>query len=505
MIRKILKNQKGIALIWTAIFSIASLGFVALAVDLSFAYVVSTELKSVADAAALTAASSYLNELRDNVDGVDGGVDFAAIRINVQETVNAIVGRSRVLNLGANTDVAIEIQYGSYQDNGLPYDGSQFTDMTGDIGDDGTTMEQISAFRVISSRSDAQGNGLPFNFASAIGIDEFALERDSVAILAPRNFVLVIDTSGSMDDLTYVRPEGEIGSPPWAPEESFIVYPPADDEEGTPWFSPFSPSSDAFDGFGPVAPQPLQVVLDSSLDFVERLVRDGTLGDSAGVNYFSGGAVRKIGLTSLTAASLADEFTPLLTNATLYGNLVQGPSVDDFGTALPEHFRLPPEFVFDFVSEQYNANIAIPNGHTNIGGAIDAGLNSIANAVAGLTQSISVIVLFTDGQPDCAPINEGGAIECFGSDATAEQRTRAREYAFERATAAISEGVVIYPISYGNLDEETLTLLDEIAVLSGLSDGHFRAGASSNVDEISDVLDSIFEEIFQLIPFVLVA
>jgi hypothetical protein len=505
MIIKILKNQKGIALIWTAIFSIASLGFVALAVDLSFSYVVSTELKSVADAAALTAASSYLNELRESVDGVDGGVDFAAIRVNVQQTVNAIVGRSRVLNLGVNTDVAIQIQYGRYQDNGLPYDGSQFTDLTGDIGVDGEAMEQISAFRVIASRSEADGNALPFNFAAAIGVEEFALERDSVAILAPRNFVLVIDTSGSMDDLSYVRPEGEIASPPWSPEESFIIYPPAEDEAGTPWFSPHSPSNDAFDAFNPVVPQPLQVVLDSSFNFVERLVRDGTLGDSAGVNYFSGGAVRKIDLTSLTALSLEEQFTPLLTNETLYNNLVQGPDTDEFGTALPSHFRLPVEFVYDFVSEQYNGNIAIPNGHTNIGGAIDAGLNSIANAVAGLTQSISVIVLFTDGQPDCAPIIGGGAIECFGSDATSEQRTRAREYAFERATAAIGEGVVIYPISYGNLDEETLTLLDEIAVLSGLSDGHFRAGESNNVEEISDVLDSIFEEIFQLIPFVLVA
>jgi uncharacterized membrane protein len=166
MIIKILKNQKGIALIWTAIFSIASLGFVALAVDLSFSYVVSTELKSVADAAALTAASSYLNELRESVDGVDGGVDFAAIRVNVQQTVNAIVGRSRVLNLGVNTDVAIQIQYGRYQDNGLPYDGSQFTDLTGDIGVDGEAMEQISAFRVIASRSEADGNALPFNFAA---------------------------------------------------------------------------------------------------------------------------------------------------------------------------------------------------------------------------------------------------------------------------------------------------------------------------------------------------
>lgn len=507
MIHQLVKNTRGVALVWTTLFMVVAMGVASMAVDLSYAYVVSTELKSVADAGALTAASTYLNELRNEM--TDGqiqmnGVDFEQIRTNVITNVNAIIGRSRVLDLGVRQPVSVDVQFGTYTDNGEPYDGTQFLDRTDELMMDASISNEISAFRVVASRGEG-GQTLSYTFASILGVDNFAVQRDSVAILAPRNFVLTIDTSGSMDDLTYLPPEGGQGLPPWEPAESFITVPPFEDEPGTPWFSPHAPSSiESIDGFDPITPQPLQVVLDSSRSFLQRLIDQASLGDSAGINYFSETGVIKEGLTLIDAESMTNIFNPLLSNGALYGNLEVGPETDEDDEPLVPHFRMNDTITFNYGTQQYDGRAAIPYGHTNIGDAIDSAINSISNSTAGATQSISVIVLFTDGEPDCIPLGVGSGVQCLGSEITPGQRTAARNYAFERARAAISQGIVIYPISYGNLDAETVTMLDEIALLSGLPDGHFAAGNSVSLDEISGVLDEIFEEIARLIPFVLV-
>jgi len=487
------------ALVYTAIVLTSLLGFLALGIDLGFSYVISNELKSVADAGALTAASSYVAELRDaeaeqkNLDNVDTRVD---IEREVLEQVELIIGRSRVLNLGADSDITVTLQFGRYTFTSTPYDGSQFTDLTAELKAGNVGMERITSFRVVATRGDTPNNTWTYKFANILGFGDLFLERASVSILAPRNFMLVLDTSASMDNITYVRPEGPVPLPPWGPDESFLTWLPEKEEAGTPWYSPHAPGpedEDRFEGFGPIYPQPLQVVLDSSLVFLQMLAGRGSIGDQAGVNYFSQGSASKIELRRMTREVVDGDFTNLLRNYLLYENL-------EMAGEAPEHFQLRDGISnFDFTTYQYDDFIAIPNGQTNIGEAIDLAVSNIYDSLGAITQSTSVIILFTDGRPTCV-----GLGNCFREPLTANESRRAREYTFKRAQQAIKQGVLIYPISYGSLDQPTIALLDEIALLSGLPDGHYSAGNETDVDEIRQTLIAIFNDISLLIPFVLV-
>ncbi len=90
------KNQRGIVFIYSVFFFIVALGFVALAADLGFAYVVSTELKSVADAAALTAAASFLTEMRQRAEADDDLPDAGvADAVGVDRSPGAVRQRRR--------------------------------------------------------------------------------------------------------------------------------------------------------------------------------------------------------------------------------------------------------------------------------------------------------------------------------------------------------------------------------------------------------------------------
>jgi Flp pilus assembly protein TadG len=498
----LLFNQKGVAIIWTAIFILMLTGMTAMAVELGFAYAVSNELKSVADAGALTAAKSYLDELRE-ANELGTPVDFGQVEADVRANVQAIAGRSRIFQIASSPAIDIEVQYGTYTRDSTPYQertGTQFTDRTADVQSGAAEPNQISAFRVFARRGNSEANRLPFFFARIWDLENFAVERESVSTFAPRNMVLVIDTSASMDDLSYLRPAGAVPPPPWPASHSFVIFPPESANPSTPWYSPYAPGpTDRYAGYDAIMPQPMQTVLDSSLNFLTDLSGQSSFGDQAAVEYFSESAKNKLDLTPVTNANIAGQFQPLLTNNTLYGGLVK-----DTVTANPPHFVLPPAVsAYDFTAQQYEGPIAIPNGQTNIGDAISLARNTLSGA-ENVNQSIPVVVLFTDGQPNCAPDPEGSTtVRCFGSTASEDQLERSREYTFRKAADSIEEGILIYPISYGDIDEQSLTMLDEIAYLSGLRNGHFSVGTTTDLEEIREQLRAIFNEIAQLVPFML--
>jgi uncharacterized membrane protein len=152
-----IKNNNGFVLVWGAAFMLISIAMAALAVDLGYSYVVSNELKSVADAAALTASSSYVSALREAV--ADGealeSIDPDTIEAEVINNVNVITGRSRVLNLTSRGPVNVQIQFGNYNFNGQVYlegNGTQFTDRTEAVRSGAVPIQSITAFRVIASR-----------------------------------------------------------------------------------------------------------------------------------------------------------------------------------------------------------------------------------------------------------------------------------------------------------------------------------------------------------------
>lgn len=526
-----LKNQRGIVFIYSVFFFVVALGFAGLAVDLGYAYVVSTEVKSVADAAALTAASSFLTEMRqrsgDGEDLNEASVT-SAVKAATANAANAIIQRSRFVSQG---QIDMNLKFGTYNTaSNQPYNektGSFFTEITAG------NLRSISAFRVDVSRS---GAGMATFFARTFGVTIMSMNRNSVSILAPRNFLMVIDTSGSMDDITYPRTttmnlDGTVSPPAtvWPHSESFISRPTVSASFPI-LFSPQAPATnDAFADFGVVQPEPLRVVLQSSLDFLNGIADTSTLGDQAGVYYFARNTSSKISqagksIIPVNTQNITDVFEPLLTNRALYNGL----RPFNKATALPNGaFLGGNDFAYEYpasgagifpylpATEQFNGPIAIPQGNTNIGDAIIFALNNLSTAPSNTTQSITTLILFTDGMPDCAPVSPGGAVQCYGTGATAAQLAAARNYVFQQAQKAIDKNIRIYPITYGNFGDDGTSpakaaeaqkatlLFDAIAQMSGLA-GHFHIADTADVTAIETELEKAFEQISLLIPFSLV-
>ncbi len=527
------KNQRGIVFIYSVFFFIVALGFVALAADLGFAYVVSTELKSVADAAALTAAASFLTEMRQRAEADDDLTDAGvadAVKAATTTAANAIIQRSRMISQGA---VTVNLKFGSYN----TASNQTYNEQTGSLFTELSTanLSGISAFQVQVSRS---GNGMTTFFARTFGVNFISMSRNSVSILAPRNFLMVIDTSGSMDDITYVRtttvnPDKTVSPPAtvWPPEESFISRPTVTANFPI-LFTPHAPATtDVFADLNMVEPEPLRVVLESSLEFLDGIADTSTLGDRAGVYYFARNTSAKINqannsIIPITTQNITDVFAPLLTNRALYDGL----RLFNKATALPNgSFLGANDFAYEYptsgvgifpylpATEQFDGPIAIPQGNTNIGDAIKFALTDLSKSPSNTTQSITTMILFTDGMPDCAPVSPGGAVQCYGTGATADQLAAARNYVFQQAQIATDKNIRIYPITYGNFgydgsdpdsDEaaeaaKATLLFDAIAQMSGLAE-HFHIADTANPDEIDDELDDIFEQIKLLVPFSLV-
>lgn len=510
------KRQKGMVLVYSVIFIMAALGLSAFAVDLAHAFAVSNELKAIADAGALTAAAGFFTEMRV---AADSGEDLNApeiiekIMAKTQTTCKAVMARSKIIS--RVSDVTVTLELGRYDTNSSePYDertGSLFTDMTEALRTGTVSLRDISAFRVTVERKGAAA--LRTFFAKIFRFSSFSFARNSVSVLAPRNFMLVIDSSGSMDDISYPRttsldPVTKIVAQPatlWPAAESFISRPTLDASFPI-LFSPLAPAPNP-----PLYPEPLQTVLNSSLEFLNGLVTQTDLGDKAGIYYFGAHASSKIPgqdpMVAVTADNVDNVFKPILSNSELYQNLRPGtvPLLLPNGNTVTDPYDIyTGNSAYNPALEQFDGPIAIPQGNTNIGDAIISAANAISvSSTSG--KSISVIVLFTDGMPDCAP--SGGAVQCFGTGATAGQLEASRNYVLQQAQVAIQNNIRIYPITYGNFGggvEATRTqlLFDTIAQLSGLT-AHFHIPDTNDIATIHVQLQKIFDEISLFVPFAL--
>ena len=519
-----LQNSRGIVLVWTALTMIVLLGMVALAVDLGFAYVISNELKSVADTGALEASRTYVSELRI---AAKNGVppDYTAIQAKVASNIDTTINKSIVINNVSLGAVNINLTYGTFTDNSKPYDEKVQTQFRAGVPP-GTVQNPINSFRVTTSR-----NNSPAFFSRVLGFAPFPQTRNSVSMLAPRNFVLDIDTSGSMDDINYnpapiapPNPLPSAGQQWWKSDESFIITPRiVGDPDPTIMFSNTATATH---------PEPLQTVLNSSLQFLQNLVASSFFQDSAGSVYFSDRAVSKVNLQLLDKPSTdpGGVFSNLFSNNSLYNNLVPSDAAQTATNGGNSYFLLdmstltgaktePTVFdpfpdKYNLMSGQNNQNFAIPFGRTNIGASVNRA-TSLIKAATITARSIGVIILFTDGVPTC----DGPLVaNCYdeGASFNKAQLASSINYTFTQASAAIKAGVLIIPISYinfgvdppGPLDitdmQKVKDMLDQIARLSGISTGHYNIQAPATPADIQKALDDIFINIQTLIPFFLV-
>ena len=159
-------SRPGAIVILTALVLVFLFGMISFAVDLGYISIVRSELQSAADAAALA-----------GVDELGHG----------QNEVRQAAERVALANRAASDPVDINEAGGSVEQGWFdPHDRS-FTPGNSDI----------NAVRVQLRKRE-----MPLMFAPVIGTDKFDAEAEAIAMVNPRDIVLVVDLSGSMNNDT---------------------------------------------------------------------------------------------------------------------------------------------------------------------------------------------------------------------------------------------------------------------------------------------------------------
>lgn len=176
-------ERHGTILVLTAVLMVVLLGFVAMTVDIGFIELTRTQLQSAADASALSGAME--------LSGID---DPALVRANAR---NAVVQTAAMHRAGDQTSVAIDpvadITFGKLTWNG----NSQNYKIQ--WGEDQTPYNVIKV-RAMRTTGIGSDNRLPLFFAPAIGSKKADVGAEAIATFQPRDIMVVLDFSGSMND-----------------------------------------------------------------------------------------------------------------------------------------------------------------------------------------------------------------------------------------------------------------------------------------------------------------
>jgi len=190
--------RRAVTIVWTAVTGIVMIGFVALAVDVGYTYHIKAQLQRTADSAAMAAASQLADEDQSHQAVYDTAAAYAAM--------NKTDGISPVL-----TDTDVKLGRAILGDDG------KYTFAEGE--------EPPDAVKVTVRLTDNSPNGpVSLFFGQALGKSSVNLSASAVAILVPRDIVIVMDLSNSMsydsqlkhEDITEINIEQvweDLGSP----------------------------------------------------------------------------------------------------------------------------------------------------------------------------------------------------------------------------------------------------------------------------------------------------
>lgn len=162
----VLKNNRGVTAIVTAIMIFSLIGFAALAIDIGHLYATRNELQNIADAAAL-AGAGYLGS-------VYKGLSFAEQKTKTftQEEVAAVVKAVALQNKAAGLNISIndeDIRIGEWNQD------------TKDISPE--TLTAPDAVEVIARRDDKANSPITTFFAKIFSINTMKVSADATAAL----------------------------------------------------------------------------------------------------------------------------------------------------------------------------------------------------------------------------------------------------------------------------------------------------------------------------------
>lgn len=176
-------ERSGTILVLTAVLMVVLLGFVAMTVDVGFIELTRTQLQSAADASALSGAME--------LSGID---DPALVRMNAR---NAAVQTAAMHRAGDKASVVIDpvsdVTFGKLVWNG----NSQTYKINWGENQTPYNVIKVKAMRTTGPGGD---NRLPLFFAPAIGSKSADVGAEAIATFQPRDIMIVLDFSASMND-----------------------------------------------------------------------------------------------------------------------------------------------------------------------------------------------------------------------------------------------------------------------------------------------------------------
>lgn len=168
------RQRKGTILVLSAVLMVVMMGFIALSVDVGYMHNVQTEMDRAVDAAALAGASAL----------PEGSIEAENV---------------------ARTFVAMN------QVGGSPLFGDNVTVTVGHWDRDARVFtpdnSSPSAIKVDAQRNDQR----PLFFANVWGIDQFQVDSSAIALFQPRDIMVVLDYSGSMNDDSELKSINALG------------------------------------------------------------------------------------------------------------------------------------------------------------------------------------------------------------------------------------------------------------------------------------------------------
>ena len=177
------ENRRGVIIVLSAILLVVMLGFVAFTVDIGNVQLTRTQLQSAADAAALAAAIE-----------LSGTSTPAVVRANAQAAAVAVAALHRNGDQSSVTiDPVNDITFGKITWN------AQSQTYQYAWGNSATpyNVVKVQAMRSLGSSNDGR---LPMFFGPALGNNNVQVGATSYASFQPRDIIVVLDLSASMND-----------------------------------------------------------------------------------------------------------------------------------------------------------------------------------------------------------------------------------------------------------------------------------------------------------------
>ncbi len=455
-------SRRGAVIVLLAIVMTALMAMVAFSVDTGYILGIKTELKRAADAGALAGAGRL----------IDG--ESAALA-EVQQFVQ--------MNLVGNEPI---------EGADLQIDFGQWDDTNKSFSVNGTVP---SAVRVHLDRTDQ-----PLFFARVLGKNSFDTSAQSIAVYQPRDIMLVLDYSGSMNDDSELRSISSIGQS--AVEANLAqIY----GELGAPAFGnmQWAPQYIGSDDDNFVLQQlglnnvPYPYPSGSWGDFINYVQGDGSV-NAAGyrksygyltwVNYLLQRRPKYSQTPDLWKTS-EQPVTQIKNAVTIFLSYLQEVQTDDrlglslynspSQTAVLES-QLTPNFqAVEDISRQRQA------GHydvwTNIGAGLQVARIELENN--GRPGAFKMIVLMTDGIAN-----------------RPTSTTVAKQFALDEAQLSADAGIPVVTISLGTAADTTL-----MQSIADITDGiHFNVPGGAGVTQYEEQLTDVFREIADDRPLKLV-